>query len=261
MINKKVKIEDLDINYLEVGKGLNLVFLHGWGGSKDSWLPIIKQLDLNQYHCLAVDMPGFGESDRPNKAWHIEDYVAFLENFLAATIPGQQYALVVHSFGGRVAIKHASAHPPLLTRMILIAAAAIKRPKTRGLIIVEYISKFVKKVFSVPLLKVFQPLLRKTIYKLLYVHDYETSKGTMVATFLNSINEDLTPYLPKIKVPALIVWGTMDRYVPVIDAGTMLALINQSQAKIIRGGTHNVHQRFAKKIVLWIDQFIYDKQI
>ena len=63
-----------------------LVFIHGFGGDKDTWPSMIKYIP-SYYHCVLVDMPGHGETsfvdgvDEPN----IESFVKALREFLEVT--------------------------------------------------------------------------------------------------------------------------------------------------------------------------------
>ncbi|MCQ2609345.1 MAG: alpha/beta fold hydrolase, partial [Lachnospiraceae bacterium] len=73
MDTKKISINEYEIKYLECGLNDSLcVFLHGWGACKENFLPTIELLK-SKYRCVALDLPGFGESDKLKKSFSVDD--------------------------------------------------------------------------------------------------------------------------------------------------------------------------------------------
>ena len=62
-----------DINYIDVGKGKKILFLHGWNSSLDVYKESINYLS-STYRCLAIDLPNFGESKNSNESLLVKDY-------------------------------------------------------------------------------------------------------------------------------------------------------------------------------------------
>ena len=60
----------------------------------------------------------------------------------------------------------------------------------------------------------------------------------MRKTLSNVVNTDMTPYMPQIKVPVLLVWGEKDTATPLSDGQTMEKLIPGSGLAVIQGGSH-----------------------
>ena len=59
---EKIKVDGVEINYVKVGQGEPLVFVHGLSGNWEGWVPIIPYLEKN--FCLyLLDLPGYGHSD------------------------------------------------------------------------------------------------------------------------------------------------------------------------------------------------------
>jgi Predicted hydrolases or acyltransferases (alpha/beta hydrolase superfamily) len=81
------------------------LLIHGLGSSADRWLDIHLALSLH-YHTIAVDLPGFGMSDRPATGFGfgIEEYSDFIAKFIQRLGFGEQKTtLVGHSLGGYIA--------------------------------------------------------------------------------------------------------------------------------------------------------------
>lgn len=108
------------LHYTDTVKGSTaLVFLHYFGGSANTWLPIIDKLK-DQYRCIAIDMLGFGKSTVPQKPSFVADNtIAVNEVLLHLKLP--TFFLVGHSMGGKIALSVAASNPTGLKGLVLIA--------------------------------------------------------------------------------------------------------------------------------------------
>ena len=68
--------------------------------------------------------------------------------------------------------------------------------------------------------------------------DYKAASPVMRKTLSNVVNTDMTPFMPQIKVPVLLVWGEKDTATPLSDGQTMEKLIPGSGLAVIQGGSH-----------------------
>jgi len=245
--------------------GKPVFLLHGWGGSKESWNPLLEELATEPAKCfVALDFPGFGQSEEPTAAWDVGDYAHWFEHFVAAVYKAEQlsgdYEVIVHSFGGRVLLKlfaadflHSMEARP--GKLVLIAAAGVKHGKSWRVRIAGMAARVGKGVMGLPLLRRLAPLAQKILYKALRTHDYEKSSGVMRETFLKVIDEDLIESIDQIHRPTLILWGDKDSYVPVKDAYLMQERIKGSEMHIIEGGRHGIHKTHAKLVADWVKDF------
>ena len=98
-----------------------LVFLHGWGGSKELWWNALADLG-DQYHGLALDLPGTGGTPLPPGLRTMPDMARWLgETCHRLGLPA--VTLVGHSLGGNLAVQAALDDPGLVRRLILVGAA------------------------------------------------------------------------------------------------------------------------------------------
>jgi abhydrolase domain-containing protein 6 len=112
-------------HFLEAGQGPLIVLVHGYTGSKENWLPVMKKLS-ESHRVIAVDLPGWGES-MPESGG---DYgpVAQSER-LAAFLKAQQQPvalLVGHSMGGMISGLMTSKHPELVERIVFMSSAGVR---------------------------------------------------------------------------------------------------------------------------------------
>jgi pimeloyl-ACP methyl ester carboxylesterase len=116
---RTVSAHGVDTFYLEAGYGPAVVLLHGLGATNSSMLPTLAELS-HDHRVLAPDLPGFGESAKPLRAYHPAFYARWLHALLDATHV-ERALLVGNSMGGRVAIEMALRHPARVERLVLFA--------------------------------------------------------------------------------------------------------------------------------------------
>ena len=193
--------------------------MHGWGGSKKSFAALSDALS-STYNVTLLDFYGFGETPSAEKPLFVRDYADAVieildkENIEKATFVG-------HSFGGRVALVLGSEYKERVDKLVLIDAAGV--PPRRGL---RYkIRVFIHKV----LVKLgFKGLTGSADYAALPENDRQT--------FKNIVNEDLTPCLPEIYAPTLILWGREDKDTPLYMADVLKENIINSGLTVLEGG-------------------------
>jgi pimeloyl-ACP methyl ester carboxylesterase len=116
---KVIRALDIDTFYLEAGVGPPVVLLHGLGATNASMLPTLADLSRD-HRVLAPDLPGFGDSGKPIRAYHAPFFARWLAAFLDAT--GIERAHVIgNSMGGRAAIEAALRYPDRVERLVLFA--------------------------------------------------------------------------------------------------------------------------------------------
>ncbi len=237
-----------------------LVCIHGWGGSKESFNLLREALKDTDVQILAPDLPGFGQEPDPVRPWTNDDYADWVERWMQGQGlgQGQEFQLLGHSHGGRIAIKiawrqstnklanHQTSKP--VNHLYLCAAAGIPHPptikETFGLIG----AKIGGAVLAIPGLRWIQPIARKILYKLLGVHDYERASPIMKETLKLVTDDDLTPLLRSIDIPTDIFWGTADTMTPYSDALVMKQEIPGSTLHTFDGERHRIHKDKAKEI-------------
>jgi pimeloyl-ACP methyl ester carboxylesterase len=88
-----------------------VVALHGWRRTNADFDAVLMGLDG-----VAPDLPGFGQAAPPDQAWGAADYAEAVRGLCEEGAP---VVLVGHSFGGRVAVMLAAAHPDRVAGLVL----------------------------------------------------------------------------------------------------------------------------------------------
>ena len=218
----KTKFKDIYINYEVLGeKGPWIVFLHGWGGSIESFEIVAQNFANNR--CLLLDFPPFGESEEPYEVWNNDTYVQLLRHLLDE-LKIKTCAIVAHSFGGRVAIKFASRYNERVEKIILVDSAGVK-PRFS-----------LKKFVRIKRYKLAKKLgLKARDYS---SPDYKKLSPLMKKTFVNIISEDLSPLLKNITCPTLIIFGKEDKETPLYMAKKLNKKIHDSALIVFENCGH-----------------------
>lgn len=118
--------DGLKLASIESGKGKQtLVFIHGLGSYAKAWQPNMAELQA-KYRCIALDLPGYGKSDKPaEQTYDLPYYVAQIADFIRIR-KLKQVVLVGHSMGGQIAMLTALTHPDLVRRLVLVAPAGLE---------------------------------------------------------------------------------------------------------------------------------------
>ena len=218
-------VNGIGINYEQKGSGELVVLLHGWGSNIKLFANLIDLLSA-KYTVVAMDMPGFGESEEPKTPWCVDDYVQFVIDFLK-DYDTKEVTLLGHSFGGRVIIKMHSREslPFKVKKVILVDSAGIMPPKSNKKSWRTRYYKMGKAVLSTKLVQKLAPDALENFRKKMGSADYAAASPMMRQVMVKVVNEDLEPYLPNIKCPTLLVWGVNDTATPLSDGEKMEKLI------------------------------------
>ncbi|MFT5432984.1 MAG: haloalkane dehalogenase [Myxococcota bacterium] len=98
---------DSKMHYIDVGEGDPIIFLHGNPASSYLWRNIIGHLQPN-YRCIAVDLIGMGQSDRPNIEYTYDDHSRYLSAFIDSLGLDNNITLVIHDWGSMLGFRWAS---------------------------------------------------------------------------------------------------------------------------------------------------------
>jgi pimeloyl-ACP methyl ester carboxylesterase len=220
-----------DMSLIEAGAGDAVIMLHGLGATKASFLPTIHALTPD-YRAIAVDLPGFGDSDKP--LWGAYDAPFFARAIVALldALDLDRTHVVGNSMGGRVALELGLNHADRVNRLVLLAPSM---PWLKARPWAPYLR-------LVPTqLGVFQPAPRAIVERIVkqfipgsdtewtaagideFMRSYLTPSGraAFYAAARNIYLEEprgpggLWTRLPKLEPEALFVWGRQDKIVPI----------------------------------------------
>lgn len=218
-MEKDILIDGQQLHYEVTGNGPALVLMHGWGCSHAT-VHSIAMAASDTHTVYNLDLPGFGASAEPPATWGVEEYSRLVERFMEMESIANP-VLVGHSFGGRLAIFMASRGKVSTDSIILVDAAGIKPRRPISYYWKVYSFKALKKIAPVVMGKANGEKLISRVRSNRGSADYAQASPVMRAILSRTVNQDLTPLLKDIAVPALLVWGENDTATPMRDARIM----------------------------------------
>jgi pimeloyl-ACP methyl ester carboxylesterase len=123
---KKITLPDGNrVAYVDEGSGKQtILFIHGLGSYLPAWKNNIDVL-RGSYRCIAIDLPGYGKSDKGNIPGSMRYYADVVKS-VADQLGLQNLVLAGHSMGGQIAVTTALAYPGLVQKLVLVAPAGFE---------------------------------------------------------------------------------------------------------------------------------------
>ena len=241
-----IKLDGIKARYLESGKEENnhILFIHGLGSAADRWMKIPET--LSDFHSIAVDLPGFGESDKPaNMAYTIDEFRKFIISFLKeVSFNDEKTTIIGHSLGGYIASEIAIQHQNNVNQLVLIDPSGTLNEPTP--ILNEYLDaamsptidnvrKAFEKMVADPK-RVPSQLVEGFIRRINMPNAKDAFKSTLANSATTQIGLERLRQINKI--PTLILWGADDRVIPLEHSKVFKDTILDSQLEIIEDAGH-----------------------
>ncbi len=242
----KVVVDDLMTEYLRAGKvgAPVILMLPGWKAPVADFAALMKG---SNFDVVALNFPGFGVSETPPRTWTVQDYTSFVAKFIAKLSLAKIHAIIGHSFGGRIMLNGCASGQLDADKLIFIDSAGVKpRASTRGQMLKS-------------LSKISRVLPEKQLGKLRQKFgsaDYNDTSGVMRETFKQIVNLDLTPKMPQIKQPSLLIWGADDQDTPLADARIFAEKIPRAKLEIIESAGHYAYMDQPEKVAQLVKDFL-----
>lgn len=109
------------ISTMEAGSGEPAILIHGLGATKASFLPTLAAVAPAGYQTIAVDLPGFGDSDKPVRGPYDAAFFARAVVALLDALGIERAHVIGNSMGGRVGIELGLRSPERVSRLVLLA--------------------------------------------------------------------------------------------------------------------------------------------
>jgi pimeloyl-ACP methyl ester carboxylesterase len=204
-----------------------VVFVHGNPGSADDWVGLAGAAAGAGKRAVAFDLPDFGETVAPDGFKHsLSGYAGFVDQALAE-LGVERAHLVLHDFGGPIGLTWAAAHPDALAGVTLIDTGLLPGYRWHSL----------ARIWRTPVLgELFQATATRSAFRFLlnrneprglprefveamYDHYDRRTRKAVLALYRatddpSEMSESLVEVFAKREIPALVVWGEHDAYLP-----------------------------------------------
>ncbi|GAA4115259.1 alpha/beta hydrolase [Aquimarina addita] len=211
--NNQEKKSSIDNPIEIVGNGKKIiVFIHHFGGTKDSWKWLTNKIDKD-FRCILITLPGFGNTDRLKKIC-MEEFAIFINDTIRS-LNLNKYILCGHSMGAKLALYAASlnkSHKP--EKIILIAPS----PPT-----MEYMTKEEKdRMLIHPNITIATETVKKSTIKKLSKRKFnfaissqlQVEEDTWKWWLETGMNKNIVTSISSLKIPSYVICSSKD---PVID--------------------------------------------
>jgi pimeloyl-ACP methyl ester carboxylesterase len=248
-----IDVKGMEVHFRdEVGScdSLPLVLLHGTGASLHTWDGWVKSIG-KKHRIIRLDLPAYGLTGaNPEGDYSMDFYVDFLHEFLKKMYV-EKCVLAGNSFGGAIAWNYALQHPDIVKKLILIDAAGFpsknsEKPLAFALANLPIISQLFK--FVTPRIIVEKSLLnvygdKTKVSDSLVDRYFELSlhEGNRKA-FFDRMNAKPSPSriqsLNTLQIPVLIMWGEVDKLIPLENAYKFQEALANDTLVIFKGIGH-----------------------
>jgi 4,5:9,10-diseco-3-hydroxy-5,9,17-trioxoandrosta-1(10),2-diene-4-oate hydrolase len=259
-----IKIGQINTRFWALGdEGTTVVLFHGLGGSVEDWILNINTM-AEHHRVYAIDLVGFGRSDKPSVPYSFSYLAQFVNDFMEAQNVDQAN-LIGHSMGGGVTLQFAIQYPDKVQKLVLLASGGLGRELYLPfrLCTLPLIGEWLTR----PSRKGVAQLLNDCVHDPALVTDEWVELGYQLAALpgaqeailsalrancnLRGLRGDVTHIildtLPNITAPTLIVWGEQDRIVPVAYAHVAEKDIPNSRLHIFDACGHIPHMEHAEE--------------
>ncbi len=275
--------EGHSIEYTVMGKGKPLLLIHGFGASLGHWRKNIPVLADAGYRVYAIDLLGFGGSDKAAVSYTVELWQAQIKAFWDSHIQ-EPTVFIGNSIGGLLTLMMMSEYPEIAAGGVLIncAGGLNHRPEELNLPLRLVMGGFTQLVGSPVLGKwLFNRIrqkgrIRQTLYQvygdhqavtdelveLLYLPSSDPNAQKVFASVLTAPpGPRPVELLNSINQPLLILWGDRDPWTPIKGAKIYQEKAQQNEQtefSIIAGAGHCPHDEnpieVNTKILQWLEK-------
>jgi pimeloyl-ACP methyl ester carboxylesterase len=238
--SRTVQVGGHRVHYLAEGpaSGPAVVLVHGLGASAEYWGNLAPYLANAGFRVYIPDLIGYGRSEQPaDFSYSVRDEAAVVVGFMDA-LGLKQVELGGWSMGGWVAVLVAAEHPERVSRLTLFDSAGLYAPPQFDVAL--FTPSTVTQLDELKALLSPQPqpipaFIARDILRNIRRNGWVVQRA--LATMLTA-QDVVDNILPQLKMPVLIVWGSLDRVTPLGLGETMHRLVPQSQLDVFPGCGH-----------------------
>ncbi len=244
-------VQGLATKFERYGKGPQVLILHGWADDGRSWKAFSEQLGRD-YEVIVPDLPGFGGTEAPREIWGLQEYAAFVSEFIEKV--GLTPAVVVgHSNGGAIAVHGIAQRLLKPSKLVLLASAGI-RGEGRGRNLAWHLVAKTGKVATMPLPHAAKQKLRRKLYR-------AAGSDLLVAehlqeTFKRVVSQDIRADAGQVPIPVLLIYGSADNSAPLRYGQILVEIMPDAKLESVPGAGHFLQIDARDESIKFIREFL-----
>lgn len=285
---RALEVDGCTIRFVDEGSGPVAVLLHGLFGSHRFFSEVIAPL-AERRRVIAIDLPGFGRSDKPDASYSVPWLTGKVLRFLDG-LGVERAALVGNSLGGQLALAIALGQPERVERLVLAAPAGVTEwpalvlgvarlvdatsaissggalPASLPRIPEAMIGLVCSAVFPDPprrgALRGARPgrladRFTRGMVRAMASPEYPAAARASLRALRGSLGHPLGSACSSLRVPTLVLWGERDRILPVAGARLLRQRIEGAELLIYPDSGHcpmlDAPARFAREVGRFLD--------
>lgn len=222
-----------------------IIMVHGLAVSSRYMLPTALQL-APFYHVYIPDLPGFGKSEKPDHYQNLDEMADTLAEWMNALgLPAA--VLVGNSLGCQIIAHFAVRHPERIQAAILLDPTMDIRARSAH----QEIGRW---LLNLP----FEPI---SLFPIVLRDFLDIGIRRFVATFRYGLQDRIEAYLPRMRLPALVVRGSRDTVVPQQWAEQVTQLLPQGKFVVVPRAAHDVNYNSPIELLKVIRPFLDELQV
>jgi pimeloyl-ACP methyl ester carboxylesterase len=255
-INKLHPARSLYVAFDSGGKNKpTIVLLHGIAATSKTWDSLIKELDMDEYRVIALDLLGFGKSPKPVSCeYTVDDHVASVhKTLLKLKVRNKPYKIVGHSMGAIISARYCIRYPKEVKKLYLLSLPLyvkdselhtnISRTRTDFYLnAYEFLSQ--NKGFTINNSQILRKLLRIDDGIEVTEENWNSFRLSLKNTI---IKQDTYNDIRNTKVPIQIIYGALDEFLVQRIVDKLAKFDNVKITKLL-AINHFVGSRFAKEV-------------
>ena len=269
----RVDLGSINVNYVRMGEGPPVVFIHGVNASWYTWCRNLEPVAQAGFTVLALDLPGYGDSDKPRDlAYTPANGVKLVNDFLEAL--GVERAVIVgNSAGGLLGGLFAITHPSKVERLVLVASAGMGRD-VASLLHLAVVPGLGEAIFRTRFFEMLDfhrrafhkapDFLEEVLPEFRRVAKLPGARRALLQSIRSSVNLFgqrkefmLLDRLSQLPAPVLTVWGQEDIVLPASQANEVARLLPRSIVKIFPECGHWPHMEQEATFNQLITKFLH----
>ena len=265
------RIGGVRIHYQEAGdeNAPAIILIHGFVSSTLIWSGTFLPLAEAGFRVIAIDLPGYGYSDKPDDARYTIDSQAHAVISLMDRLGIDTATIIGASYGGAIAATIALDYPERVDRLVLVGAVTSDEPKKKLLLRVVQIpivgdiaaplflgSRWVLRMrMEEAYRRIGKPLDEHMVKARRHLLETANMQRAMIRTVRRWNANRIQRQAPLIRQPTLLVWGEADSHIPVSEGFRLRDALPNARLIVFRNCGHLPPAEYPQKFVEVVTDF------
>tara|TARA_R110001592_G_scaffold38190_7_gene126289 strand:+ start:10899 stop:11681 length:783 start_codon:yes stop_codon:yes gene_type:complete len=239
----KIDVNTIQLDYIDVGKGAVLLFLHGLGSTKKDWDAQIPFFSKN-YRTISVDLRGHGKSTIPENDFGVDFMTQDIKDLLDA-LHIKKATIIGFSMGGAIGFQFAYLYPNMIDKLVIVNSGPdFNNMGQIGEDLLKNRVAYLKENGLKPLAKEISFNMFPEDHQVEIRTDFEkrcreNNYHSYLNSFITLMDWGLGDKIKEIKVKTLIIASDMD-YTPISFKEAYLKNMKNAALVVIKNSRHGV---------------------